>query len=143
MAEQRKCPSCGTVSWFEEIRRGADEFCRECDYPLFWARGNEPTRSAYSDEDPEVRRLPGTARVAVVTQECWSCRKPNPQTATVCVHCGSDLSGPPAPAPAPPPVTVVVEAPPPPPPPPAPSIWPWVVLAVLFVLGLVLLLVLL
>jgi hypothetical protein len=145
VAEQLLCPGCGTPSHFDEFRRGANEFCRTCDYPLFWARTSARTATSNGTEgDTGLRRLPGTAgRVAIATIDCWSCREPNLLAAVVCVRCGADLSGPPpAPEPELVPVTVVVE-PPPPPPPPKPAIWPWVVLAVLFVAGLVLLLVLL
>jgi hypothetical protein len=137
------CPGCGTVSHYDELRRAASEFCRTCDYPLFWARSTVlPSGTEGSDGDTGLRRLPGAAgRVAVANLDCWSCREPNLLTAIVCVRCGADLSGPP-PAPEPIPVTIVQEVVAPPPP-PKPSIWPWVVLIVLFVVGLVLLLVLL
>jgi hypothetical protein len=144
VAEQLLCPGCGTPSHFDEFRRAATEFCRNCDYPLFWARSTAVVgRTDGADGDTGLRRLPGAAgRVAIATNECWACREPNLLAAKVCVRCGADLSGPPvAPEPPPPPVAVI-EAPPPPPP-PKPSIWPWVVLGVLFVVGLVLLLVLL
>ena len=142
MPEQLLCPGCGTPSHFEEIRRAADEFCRSCDYPLFWARSAAVARSRDGrDDDPDVRRLPGVAGYAVVaTRPCWSCREANRLTATICVNCGADLDGaPPAPPPVAAPVApLLVE----PPPPAKAAIWPWIVLIVLFVTGLVLLLVL-
>lgn len=138
------CPGCGTVSHFDEIRRAANEFCRSCDYPLFWARSNLVTAGAgEAGGDTGLRRLPGTAgRTAVATLGCWACQEPNLVTATICVRCGSDLAGPPPPPPEPAPepepvVTVqevVVERSAP---------WPWIVLAVLFVSGLVTLVLLL
>jgi hypothetical protein len=145
VAEELLCPGCGTPSHFDEFRRSANEFCRKCDYPLFWARTSALVAAADGGEgDTGLRRLPGAAgHVAIATKDCWSCREPNLLAATLCIRCGVDLSGPPTPVVVPPPVTVVVEPPPPPPPPPKAPIWPWVVLAVLFVVGLVLLLVLL
>lgn len=138
------CPGCGTMSHFDELRRSSAEFCRKCDYPLFWARPVAVgAQGEESGSDTGHRRLPGTAgRVTVASQDCWSCREPNLLSAKVCVRCGVDLSGPPpAVVIPPPPVTRVVEVVAPPP--PKPSIWPWIVLIVLFVVGLVLLLVLL
>lgn len=138
------CPGCGTVSHFEELRRSATEFCRSCDYPLFWARSTLVTAGAGgADADTGLRRLPGTAgRTTVATVTCWACQEPNLLAATICVRCGSDLAGPPAPPPAPPepaPVVevveeVVVER---------PSPVPWVILGVLALVGLVVLLLLL
>jgi hypothetical protein len=135
------CPGCGTVSHFEELRRSATEFCRSCDYPLFWARSTlVAARGGGSDGDTGLRRLPGTAgRTTVATVTCWACQEPNLVAATICVRCGSDLAGPPpapAPEPQPAPVVEVVEevvvV-------PKPSPWPWILLAVLFVAGLVVL----
>jgi hypothetical protein len=137
------CPGCGTVSHFEELRRSSTEFCRSCDYPLFWARSTlVGARAGEVDGDTGLRRLPGTAgRTTVATVTCWACQEPNLVAATICVRCGSDLAGPPAPEPAPEPApvvevveeVVVVESTPP---------WTWIVLGVLFLLGLVVLLLL-
>jgi hypothetical protein len=137
------CPTCGTISYFEELDRNAEAFCRVCDFPLFWARA---TRLAGADDDAGgggLRRLPGTAgRVAIATLACPVCTEPNPITGVVCIRCGSDLH------PAPP--TVVIPPPPPPPepepvplPPPRRVIWPWILLGVLAVIAVVLLIVLL
>lgn len=134
------CPSCGSVSEVDEIRRDASEFCRTCDYPLFWARSAvEVGAAARGASEIGLRRLPGTAgRVAVATLNCWSCNEPNPITGVTCLRCGADLR--------PEPVTEVLPPPPPPPPPPAPEpvkrqVWPWVLAAVL-VLALLVVLVL-
>lgn len=139
------CPTCGTVSYFDELNRDATAFCRVCDYPLFWVRS---TRLADTAEvgDTGLRRLPGTAgRVAVAMIACPVCTEPNPVSLKTCIRCGADLR----PAPAPPP-------PPPPPPPPAPVYvrapeappptrrwWPWVAVAALAVVAVVLLIALL
>jgi hypothetical protein len=102
------CPSCGTVTYLGAVRRHAEEFCRTCDYPLFWARDAAKLAGGDSvSEGAGLRRLPGTAgRVTMTSVACWACDEPNLATARVCVRCGADLSGPP-PEP---------EAPPPPPP---------------------------
>lgn len=138
------CPGCGTVTEVDDVRRHASEFCRTCDYPLFWAREAQlAVGDARVSEGEGLRRLPGTAgRIAVAHLTCWSCTEPNLSSATHCVRCEVDLSGPPP-----------VEAPfvpLPPPPPPAPIEdqvpndadavnWPWLV-AIAFVIGLIILL---
>ncbi len=60
------CPSCGTVSRLDQLRRSADEFCRVCDYPLFWARSTEFATAGVGEANGDsLRRLPGIAgRVA-------------------------------------------------------------------------------
>lgn len=139
------CPSCGTVSWFEELGRDAGAFCRSCDYPLFWVRA---TRLAPSDTSGDVglRRLPGTAgRLAVATIDCPSCEEPNPINNRICIRCGADLRPVPAPPPAPMPTqpTPVAHRPAPPPPPPKRNWWPWIILGVLAVIAIVILIILL
>jgi hypothetical protein len=133
------CPTCGTVSYFEELNRDATAFCRVCDYPLFWARNTRLADDSADDADTGLRRLPGTAgRVAIATLDCPVCTEPNPVTGVVCIRCGSLLHPPPAaPAPEPPPTQPVYYVPPPPPPPPKRVIWPWILLGVLFVLGVI------
>lgn len=128
------CPSCGAVSAVAESRRAADDFCRSCDYPLFWAveRAAPPAQEV---ADSGLRRLPGTAgRAALAALACPACTEPNPPAALVCGRCGADLH--PAPVveePEPEPVFVepepVVEEPP-------NRWWVWlVVAAVLLVVG--------
>jgi len=139
------CPTCGTVSYLEELSREADAFCRVCDYPLFWSRG-ERVVGGGEGGSVGLRRLPGTAgRVDVATIDCPACDEPNPFARTICIRCGSELR----PAPPPPP-------PPPPPPllPPLPEpepvleehrswLWLYVLLGIAAVIAIVLLVVLL
>ena len=98
------CPSCGTITYLGSVRRHAEEFCRTCDYPLFWARDAAELAGADAvSEGAGLRRLPGTAgRVTVARLTCWSCAEPNLAQAILCVRCGVDLSGPPPPPPPPP-----------------------------------------
>ena len=138
------CPSCGTVSHFEELGRDAGAFCRVCDFPLFWARPSRAEGALDAQGEEGLRRLPGTAgRVQLATIDCPVCTEPNPISASICIRCGSELRPTPTvmmPA-APPPVAA-----PPPPPPPAPpkrKIWPWILLAVLAIAAVVVLLILL
>lgn len=121
------CPSCGTVSHFDQMRRDAQEFCRRCDYPLFWVRSSDAPVGPASEGDVGLRRLPGAGgRQVVASLGCPSCNEPNLYTSTICIRCGADLH-PVAPMP-----VVEVAPPPPPPPPPEPEppvgpIWPYYV----------------
>jgi hypothetical protein len=135
------CPGCGNTTVVEHMGRDANEFCRVCDYPLFWARSSATTAADTGDGGAGLRRLPGTGgRVLVAGFPCPSCTEPNLVTATVCIRCGSDLH--PEPEPPPPPPTVFIPEPEPepepPPPPPARSWWP-IIIATLLIVGLALL----
>jgi hypothetical protein len=68
------------VSRFDQLRREADEFCRVCDYPLFWARSTEfAAVGAVEGNGESLRRLPGTAgRQEPVSFACPECTEPNP-----------------------------------------------------------------
>lgn len=131
------CPSCGTVSHFEELGRDGDAFCRTCDFPLFWARAPRLDGGLADSGDEGLRRLPGTGgRLTLATVSCPVCTEPNNLSATICVRCGADIYTPPAPP---------VEEPAPPAPEPEPVaevarrrvIWPWVALLVLLIAGVV------
>jgi ribosomal protein L40E len=85
------CPGCGTVSRVDAGRRFADDFCRSCDYPLFWAVERVPL-PVDSTGDGGLRRLPGTAgRAALAALACPTCTEPNPPAAVLCGRCGSEL----------------------------------------------------
>lgn len=125
------CPDCGNAAMFETMRRGADEFCPNCDFPLFWAKNDLPTGSLGGLVDATRRRLPGAGgRATIGTRVCPECAELNRLSATHCIRCGADLDPPPPlPPPEPEPEPVVVVVPPPPMPPPAPT-WPlWVAVA--------------
>lgn len=117
------CPECGTAARVTLNRRDAQDFCRVCDYPLFWT----PTaiQRDRTDADESLRRLPGTVgRATIASLACPHCAEPNALSAQVCVRCGG-LMHPVVEAPPPPPEPVYV-APPPPPPEPEPERgWPW------------------
>src|SRR5215467_9977772 len=87
------CPSCGTVTRLDQLRRGADEFCRVCDYPLFWVRSSDFAEAGVAEGNGEsLRRLPGTAgRQAPASINCPECTEPNPMTGLFCIRCGADL----------------------------------------------------
>jgi hypothetical protein len=136
------CPSCGTVSHYEQLRRDAEEFCRICDYPLFWARSTEFGNGLASEGSGEtLRRLPGTAGRAVgASIDCPACTEPNPFANSICIRCGAELR------PAPPEPEVVLPPPPPPPEPepepePVRNWWP-IIIGVAVLVGIVLLLLL-
>lgn len=136
------CPSCGTPSYLDDLTRESDAFCRVCDFPLFWSRG-ERVVAGGDGGDAGLRRLPGTAgRVDVATIACPVCDEPNPIARTICIRCGADLR-PAPPEPEPEPV-------PEPEPEPEPVVeeerswaWLWVALAVAAAVAIVLLVLLL
>ncbi|MGN6245228.1 MAG: hypothetical protein ACTHQ3_16360 [Motilibacteraceae bacterium] len=108
------CPGCGRSSWIHTRRRSSEDFCPDCDYPLFWARGRVVRADGDSD-GASVRRLPGTAgRTTVATRPCPSCSELNPLGNVTCLRCGS-LMDPvvevAAPEPEPVPVPVAVAEP--------------------------------
>jgi len=130
------CPDCGQVTEVEALRRGADEFCSHCDYPLFWARVDGGTFMPVEDNEATRRRLPGTGgRMTVGSRVCPVCAEQNPLSRTHCLRCGSLLDPPPPEEP------VIVEELPPPPPPPEPEPvvevkrpwWPWALVAAVVV----------
>lgn len=103
------CPECGQPGTVTINRRASHDFCRRCDFPLFWTP-SEVLLAERAGGD-SLRRLPGTAgRQSVGSAACPHCAEGNLVTATTCVRCG----GPMRPPVAPPPVVVA------PPPPPAP-----------------------
>ncbi|MDZ7677551.1 MAG: hypothetical protein U5K29_03255 [Acidimicrobiales bacterium] len=122
------CPSCGTVSYFDQVRRNAQEFCRRCDFPLFWVRSGDQPAGEGGDDEFGLRRLPGAGgRQVVASIGCPQCNEPNLHSATLCIRCGADLHPPAMPPPAP---VIAAPAPPPPPPEPEPEvgpIWPYLV----------------
>ncbi|MGY6502400.1 MAG: hypothetical protein ACXIVQ_16060 [Acidimicrobiales bacterium] len=123
-AVELTCPSCGTISHFDSVRRSAEEFCRRCDYPLFWVRSGESAPDADAEGDVGLRRLPGAGGHQVVASlGCPQCNEPNLSSASLCIRCGADLRPAPA-APAPVPTVVPVPVAPPPPPPPEPELGP-------------------
>lgn len=86
------CPNCGTQSYFDELTRDAEAFCRKCDYPLFWAQASR----GVSDEDLTqsfgLRRLPGAGgREAIATIACPQCAERNALARRICIRCGADL----------------------------------------------------
>jgi hypothetical protein len=144
------CPSCGTVSYYDELNRDASAFCRECDYPLFWARTSRTRADSVAVGDAGQRRLPGTVgRITVVTVPCPVCFEPNTTAADVCIRCGADMHPPPPPPPPPPPepktepVVVVPPAPPPPEPEPRPGWTVWILIGAAAALAVILLVLLL
>ena len=90
------CPSCGTASALDRLNRTAEEFCRKCDYPLFWAP--VPTTLEFLNGDGEataettLRRLPGAnGRRAVASIPCPTCSELNAPTTLVCHRCGGPM----------------------------------------------------
>jgi uncharacterized paraquat-inducible protein A len=112
------CPSCGHRSELVSIRRSSEEFCSQCDYPLFWVSSAIPATTPGANSDTTLRRLPGAGgRQRVGSRACPACGELNPLGTTHCLRCNAELD----PKPPPPPPKVVVAPPPPPPPEPEPE----------------------
>ncbi|MCW2597739.1 MAG: hypothetical protein JWR06_189 [Jatrophihabitans sp.] len=104
------CPECGTTAAVTVNRRDAADFCRKCDYPLFWTPSRVHYDSVSRSADETLRRLPGTVgRATVASLPCPHCAEPNALTAEICVRCGLSM----LPTVAPPPPPEPVYAPPP------------------------------
>lgn len=127
------CPECGLMAKVEVTKRNSVDFCRNCDFPLFWARAT--VVSSFGEETgASLRRLPGTAgRAQRASVSCPHCGEPNTPTATHCIRCTLPMviAAPPPPAPAPPPPLPVVQ----PEPEPVKNWW-WLVIICLCLLAM-------
>jgi hypothetical protein len=97
--ESISCPECGTLATISINRREASDFCRTCDYPLFWVPNRITLDGSLDSDGRSLRRLPGTVgRATVAALACPHCNEPNAVSAQVCVRCGLSLHPlPPAP----------------------------------------------
>ena len=85
------CPSCGTAATVTLNRRESRDFCRVCDYPLFWTPG-AVVRDSAPGTGESLRRLPGQAgRVTVASQPCPTCAEPNALSALICIRCSGPM----------------------------------------------------
>lgn len=123
------CPECGHETSLVAIRRGAEEFCGHCDFPLFWAETAIPALTPGGNNSDTLRRLPGAGgRRRIGSKICPECGELNPVGNVHCLRCGEELD----PRPAEPAAEPVVMAPLPPPAPvwvEEPSGIPWFVWA--------------
>lgn len=86
------CPECGTEQNLVAIRRGADEFCPHCDFPLFWAATAMHTMQRGGSNDETLRRLPGAGgRRRIGSKICPECGELNPVGNVNCLRCGEEL----------------------------------------------------
>ncbi|MCU1375300.1 MAG: hypothetical protein JWO68_2586 [Actinomycetia bacterium] len=88
------CPSCGTATELDRLSRTADEFCKKCDYPLFWAPVPTTLATLGGEETAEttLRRLPGAGgRRAVASVPCPTCAELNAPTSLVCHRCNGPM----------------------------------------------------
>jgi hypothetical protein len=127
--EVLNCPECGTTATVTVNRRESSDFCRVCDYPLFWTPSRVHYDNGARSADETLRRLPGTVgRATVASLPCPHCAEPNALTAQICVRCGQSMYPVAAPPPPPPPAYIA--------PPPAVEVvpergiawWVWVLL---------------
>jgi hypothetical protein len=122
------CPECGNTAVVTLNRRQSEDFCRNCDFPLFWT----PSEVVLGDRgltDESLRRMPGTTgRARTASIPCPHCAEPNQVSAQVCVRCGRSMrveAPPPAPEPVyVPPPTVYI------PPPKRTPWWVWAIVGV-------------
>ena len=85
------CPECGTTASVTLNRRDSVDFCRTCDYPLFWTP-SQIVRDPSDSSDESLRRLPGTVgRATVASLACPFCYEPNALSAQTCVRCGKPM----------------------------------------------------
>ncbi len=81
------CPECGEMATVDAGRRNSQDFCRNCDFPLFWARSTVVLPSG-EETGASLRRLPGTVgRAATAALMCPHCGEPNSPVAQNCVRC--------------------------------------------------------
>jgi hypothetical protein len=138
------CPECGQLATVNMARRSAEDFCRNCDFPLFWAKGTVIAPEG-QETGASLRRLPGTVgRAATASLICPHCAEPNAPTAEICVRCALSLHPVdiPEPAPEPEPIIVFEPDPEPEPEPPPGFDWWWVVAGVMAILAVVLIILL-
>lgn len=87
------CPRCGQLVAVSGKRPRADEFCPDCDYPVFWAR---PPWQDPSESSEGRLRLPGTGGAAdEFGVLCPHCAEPNHLGAEFCIRCGQSMVLPP------------------------------------------------
>lgn len=110
-----ECPGCGEVTRLDELDRSYDEFCANCDAPLFFGGRSGPPEEAVADTGAlDVARRPGfDGRKVRLGERCPACQEPNKAEATYCRRCGADMR-PAPPAAAPPPTVDVPQTTPPP-----------------------------
>ncbi|MEP6562559.1 MAG: hypothetical protein ABJD68_15975, partial [Nakamurella sp.] len=117
-------------------RRQADDFCKRCDFPLFWARGTVIAPDG-EESGASLRRLPGTVgRAATAALICPHCSEPNSPAALICIRCALSLR--PVEIPEPEPVQIAAPEPEPEPEPVRGFDWWWIVAIVTVVIALAL-----
>jgi hypothetical protein len=85
------CPECGEMATVDAARRKSEDFCRKCDFPLFWARTTVILPSG-EETGASLRRLPGTVgRAATAALLCPHCGEPNSPAAENCIRCTLSL----------------------------------------------------
>lgn len=126
------CPDCGAMTPIDSAQRRAEDFCPQCDSPLFWAR-SVIVHDTGEQSGASLRRLPGTVgRAATAGVPCPHCTEPNSPTAVLCIRCGGEMN----PAPVAAPVIMAPEPEPAPIPEPEPTTrWWWWVAAIVTVLA--------
>ena len=85
------CPECGLIATVDLARRSATDFCRNCDFPLFWAKSTVILASEAAT-GASLRRLPGAAgQAGRPSVPCPTCGELNLSSAVVCIRCGGPM----------------------------------------------------
>ena len=84
------CPLCGTENNNLGGARTADNFCSECDFPLFHSDLYEPEPAAFSEDARE--RNPGVGgKLKGSWRNCPACGERNAASDLHCLRCGAVL----------------------------------------------------
>lgn len=142
-------PSCRTVTVFPDdfdvFQRSSEEFCPQCDTPLFWSPNDEVLASLAPGSDKTRRRLPGagpTGLAALGSRACPVCSERNTLKAVYCYRCGAEMV-PRVVLPPPPPPEIIPEVIPPPldlEPVPNPRDFTWIIVGLTAIMMAVILL---
>lgn len=86
-----ECPNCGERQEDLKDRRSANNFCSECDYPIFFDTQNESGVDATTDWAARNRSPGVEGRSKQNWRDCPVCGEKNERELLHCVRCGAVL----------------------------------------------------